>query len=138
MLKTLGVSLGITLLISVGVGFVLKDIIGFWQGLVGSVIIQFLGFYFLSLRRDSIAAAAAPDISSDIIELQTIPVSCPCGKNTFTSPVFFNVDNSFLCDKCGSRFKVELNYDTVLLTEPMNIENIFNQLREKELSDNKV
>jgi hypothetical protein len=52
--------------------------------------------------------------------------------------VFYNTDNSFLCEKCGSRFKVELNHETVLLTEPLNIANVFTQLKEKELSDNKV
>lgn len=138
MFKVLGVSLGITLFISIGVGFVLKDFIGFWQGVVGAFITQFIAFYFISITKTNNGAEEAQDIGSGIVELQTVPITCPCGKNTFTSPIFFNVDNSFLCEKCGSRFKVELNYDTVLLTEPMNIENIFNQLKEKELSDNKV
>lgn len=136
MLRLLTFSLGITLLISLGVGFVLKDIIGFWQGVVGSIIAQFLGFYLLSLKNNT--TSNEPDLSDEIINLQTIPISCPCGKHTFTAPVFYNTENEFLCEKCGSRFKVELNYDTVLLTEPLNIANVFNQLKEKELSDNKV
>ena len=137
MFRLIGISLGITLLISCGVGFVLKDVIGFWQGVVGSIIAQFLGFYFISFKNTP-PVTNEPDLSEEIINLQTIPISCPCGKHTFTAPVFYNTDNSFLCEKCGSRFKVELNYDTVLLTEPLNIENVFNQLKEKELSDNKV
>ena len=136
MLRLLTFSLGITLLISLGVGFVLKDIIGFWQGVVGSIIAQFLGFYLLSLKNNT--TSNEPDLSDEIINLQTIPISCPCGKHTFTAPVFYNTENEFLCEKCGSRFKVELNYDTVLLTEPLNIANVFNQLKEKELSDNRV
>lgn len=137
MLRLLTFSLGITLIISLGVGFVLKDIIGFWQGVVGSIIAQFLGFYLLSLKNNN-NTLNEPDLSEEIINLQTIPISCPCGKHTFTAPVFYNTENAFLCEKCGSRFKVELNYDTVLLTEPLNIANVFNQLKEKELSDNKV
>jgi uncharacterized Zn-finger protein len=137
MLRLLTFSLGITLLVSFGIGFVLADLIGFWQGVVGSIIAQFLGFYLLSLKSKNITSTE-PDLSEEIINLQTIPISCPCGKNTFTAPVFYNTENEFLCEKCGSRFKVELNYDTVLLTEPLNIANVFNQLKEKELSDNKV
>jgi len=136
MVKLLAFSLGITLLISFGVGFVLTDIIGFWQGVVGTIIAQFLGFYILSLKKDT--TSNEPDISEEIINLQTIPISCPCGKHTFTAPVFYNTENAFLCEKCGSRFKVELSYETVLLTEPLNIANVFNQLKERELSDNRV
>lgn len=137
MVKLLTLSLGITLLVSLGLGFVLADAIGFWQGFVGSIIAQFLGFYLLSLKgKDN--NSNEPDLSQEIINLQTVPISCPCGKNTFTAPIFYNTENSFLCEKCGSRFKVELNYDTVLLTEPLNIANVFNQLKEKELSDNNV
>lgn len=137
MVKLLVFSLGITFLVSLGVGFVLADAIGFWQGFVGSIIAQFLGFYLLSLRGRG-SNSSEPDLSEELINLQTIPISCPCGKHTFTAPVFYNTENTFLCEKCGSRFKVELNYDTVLLTEPLNIANVFTQLKEKELSDNKV
>lgn len=136
MLKSVVVSLTVTLLISCGIGFVFAGFIGFWQGFVASIIVQFLGFYLLSLRSKD--KDSKVDIEEELINLQTIPISCPCGKNTFTAPVFLNTENNFLCEKCGSRFKVELNYDTVLLTEPLNITNIFNQLKEKELSDNKV
>lgn len=135
MLRLLTFSLGITLLVSLGIGFVLKDILGFWQGVVGSIIAQFLGFYIYSLRKTD---SDKLDLSDEIINLQTIPISCPCGKHTFPAPVFYNTDNSFLCEKCGSRFKVELNHETVLLTEPLNIANVFTQLKEKELSENKV
>lgn len=130
MARLLIFTLGITLLVSLGVGFVLKDILGFWQGVVGTIIVQFLGSYFLSLRSNN-TNNNKPDLSEEIINLQTIPITCPCSKHTFTAPVFYNTDNVFFCEKCGSRFKVELNYDTILLTEPTNMENIFNQLKEK-------
>jgi hypothetical protein len=137
MLKLISVSIGITLLISFGVGFVLADVIGFWQGVVSAIIAQFLGSYLLGLKNKK-TNIDERDLSEEIINLQTIPIACPCGKNAFSAPVFYNTENAFLCEKCGSRFKVELNYDTVLLTEPVNIENVFNQLKERELSDNKV
>ena len=137
MFKLVAISLTFTILVSLGVGFVLADIIGFWQGVVSAIIAQFLGSYFIGIKNKQ-QITSEPDVSEEIINLQTIPISCPCGKNVFSAPVFYNTENSFLCEKCGSRFKVELNYDTVLLTEPVNIENVFNQLKERELSDNKV
>lgn len=137
MVKLVVASLSVTLLVSFGLGFVFADIIGFWQGVVGSFIAQFIASYLLAFK-NSKSNETEPDLGEEIINLQTIPISCPCGKNIFTAPVFYNTENAFLCDKCGSRFKVELSYDTVLLTEPLNIENVFNQLKEKELSDNKV
>lgn len=137
MVKVIIFSLTITFLVSTGIGFVLSGVIGFWQGFVGSVIAQFLGFYLLSLRNNN-KVSTEPSLSEEILSLQTIPITCPCGKNTFTAPVFFNTQNDFTCEKCKGKFKVELNYDTILLTEPLNIENVFNQLKQKELSDNKV
>lgn len=137
MVKLLIFSLSITLLISTGIGFVLTDSVGFWKGFVGSIIAQFLLFYLLSYKSNN-KDSNEPNLSEELISLQTIPISCPCGKHTFTAPVFYNTENEFLCEKCGSKFKVELTHDTVLLTEPLNIVNVFTQLKEKELSDNNV
>lgn len=134
-MRLLVISLSITTLISVGFGFVLKDFIGFWQGFVGTFILQFITFYVLSFRGKAEVEEAASNIA-EIIDLQTMPINCPCGKNTITAPIFFNIDNQFTCEKCGSVFRVEPSFDVVLLTEPPNIENIFNKL--KEHSYNKV
>jgi hypothetical protein len=134
-MKVLFISLGITTLISIGLGFVLKDFIGFWQGVVGAFIVQFITFYILSSRGREEVEEAASSVA-EIIDLQTMPINCPCGKNTITAPIFFNTDNQFTCEKCGSVFRVEPSFDVVLLTEPLNIENIFNKLKEQ--SDNKV
>lgn len=140
-MKTLILSLTIVILISCGIGFVLKDFIGFWQGIVGAIIIQFLTFYipFTSSKSKGLRTEEeAAESIKDFIDLQTIPITCPCGKNTFTAPIFFNIENEFKCVKCGSGFKVEPTYDILLITEPVNIENIFNKLKEKEQIDNKV
>lgn len=134
-MKTLVVSLGITILISIGLGFVLKDFIGFWQGVVGAFIAQFLIFYFMSFKGKEEIEEATTSIA-ELVELQTMPINCPCGKNVITAPIFFNTDNQFTCEKCGSAFRVEPSFDVVLLTEPVNIENIFNKLKEQ--SYNKV
>ena len=43
-MRTVLLSIAIVALISIGAGFVLIDFIGFWQGVVGATIIQFLAF----------------------------------------------------------------------------------------------
>ena len=140
-MRTVLLSIAIVALISIGSGFVLIDFIGFWQGVVGATIIQFLAFYIPFTGPNSKGNQTAEDAAEsikEIIDLQTIPITCPCGKNTFTAPIFFNLENEFKCEKCGSGFKVEPSYDVLLITEPVNIENIFNKLKQKEQSDNKV
>jgi hypothetical protein len=67
----------------------------------------------------------------DIIDIQTMSVVCPCGKNAFDSPVFLNHDNAFTCEVCRSKFKVTLTPDTVVQTEAINIANIYDSLKEK-------
>jgi SMC interacting uncharacterized protein involved in chromosome segregation len=67
----------------------------------------------------------------DMIDIQTMSVVCPCGKNAFDAPVFLNYDNAFTCEVCKSKFKVTLTPDTVIQTESVNISNIFDSLKEK-------
>jgi len=67
----------------------------------------------------------------DMIDIQTMSVVCPCGKNAFDSPVFLNHDNAFTCEVCRSKFKVTLTPDTVVQTEAINIANIYDSLKEK-------
>lgn len=127
-------SLTITFLVSAGFGFILKDILGFWEGFVGVLLLQFFIYnIYISFARKQPVVTEEDKIIDNIVELQTVPVSCPCGNNIFSAPVFFNSDNSFTCEKCNSKFRVEISYESVLLTEPVNIENAFKVLKEKEL-----
>jgi Ca2+/Na+ antiporter len=136
MYRTLILSLCIVCIISIGGGFVLSDLIGFWKGVVGITLIQFILGYILttfkSKSRNSREAEFIDNIDH-LINLQTVDIICPCGTAVSKSPVFFNQDNEFLCKKCNSKFKVELSYDSILVTEPLNIENAFNFLKQKEL-----
>jgi len=67
----------------------------------------------------------------DLIDIQTMSVVCPCGKNAFDAPVFLNYDNNFACEVCRSKFKVNLTPDTVVQTESVNIANIYDSLKGK-------
>jgi hypothetical protein len=136
MLKVIGVSLGIVLAISTGVGFVFSNLIGFWQGFVAAILIQFIGTYGIA----SFKTAPNTQLNDDsnelqqLVDLQTVEVICPCTNVVSKSPIFFGINNEFLCNKCNSKFRVDLSYDSVLVTEPLNIENAYNFLKSKEQS----
>lgn len=135
MIRTIAISLGIVLVISLGVGFVCANIIGFWQGFVAAILFQFIGGYCLTTFKAP-SANKVEDTSDleKIIDLQTVDIICPCTNAVTKSPIFFGINNEFVCNKCNSKFKVELSYDSVLVTEPLNIENAYNFLKSKEQS----
>lgn len=134
MVKLIAISLGIVVAISLGVGFVFSEIIGFWQGFVAAVLAQFISTYgfatFRTVKNSTVSDSEAQ--LNQLLELQTIEVTCPCSHVVSKSPVFFNTDNVFTCTKCNSKFKIEPTYDSILLTEPLNIENAYNFLKSKE------
>lgn len=134
MMKLVAISLGIVLAISTGVGFVFSDLIGFWQGFVAAVLVQFISTYGIASFKTSRETQfeQAEDNSQRLIDLQTVEIICPCTNVVSKSPVFFGLNNEFLCNKCNSKFRVDLSYDSILVTEPLNIENAYNFLKSKE------
>jgi hypothetical protein len=129
MAKRIILSICITLCVSLAIGFVFQDIFNsFWRGTVCSVIIHFIIFYIIGSRTQP--KDNTQNTLDEIINLQTCPVSCPCGKNIFDTVLFINAENIFTCDKCQSKFKVEVAYDSILLTEPVSLNNVFTSLKE--------
>lgn len=134
MVKVVTLSILITCCISLGVGYALSSFIPFLHGVVAAFVLQFVAFYFI--KEKAPAVAEEDNTLEEIISLQTVNVTCPCNNNTFPATVFCGIDNIFVCDKCKSRFRVELSHDSILLTEPVNLENAFNALKGKELTHN--
>jgi transposase-like protein len=134
MLKLVLVSLGIVLAISAGIGFVFANLIGFWQGFIAAVIIQFVATYGIATFKTSQKEEVQVDEAQQLINLQTVEVACPCTNVVTQSPIFFGLNNEFVCNKCNSKFRVELSYESVLVTEPLNLENAYNFLKSKEQS----
>lgn len=136
-MKQVLISIAITILISLGVGYTLGDFLGgFTKGVCLSLIVQFLYFYFRKQSSTKDQVNEAELILQEIIDLQTSNVNCPCGKNIMSVPLFINKENIFKCDKCNSSFRVDIEYQPVVITEQVNLNNVFEALRNKELEYN--
>ena len=63
-----------------------------------------------------------------IFDSQLVELPCVCGGNTFQGLFSPNTDNVVQCEKCKQHYKVDINYNTVLISEPLNIEQTFDEL----------
>lgn len=132
MLKRITISLCILLVISLGVGFIFQSLIGFWQGVTASIILHFLVFYFFNIKNDiPLSEDVEQQAFNNLLQTQTVNVNCPCGQSPITVPILLNSDNIFTCEKCVSKFRVNVAFESVLLTEPLNIANAFEALKIK-------
>jgi len=56
----------------------------------------------------------------DIFDTQLVELPCVCGGNTFKGLFSPNTENDVQCEKCKNNYRVNINYDTVLIAEPMD------------------
>lgn len=125
-------SLLTTLVIAAGLGFSAKQFLGFWEGFTLFTILQFIGFYFWNNKKITSTDAVVQKLTGDIDEIltrQEVVVTCPCGKNNIPVIVFVDEEPIITCDKCNNSFRVITEVRTQLVTEPVNMEQIFNQLK---------
>ena len=133
MLKQISISLAIVTSISALIGFIFRNLIGFWEATSAAVVIQFLWFYFAKFENKNIAAADIEQQAyENLLQTQIVAVNCPCGQTTMKVPILLNEDNIFTCNKCSSKFKVNTTFESILLTEPLNIANAFEALIQKD------
>ena len=92
MLKRITVSLCILLVISLGVGFIFQNLIGFWQGVTASIILHFLVFYFLNTKNDTPRNEDSEQQAfNNLLQTQTVNVNCPCGQSPTNVLIFLLV-----------------------------------------------
>jgi hypothetical protein len=63
-----------------------------------------------------------------IFDKQLVELPCVCGGNTFQGLFTPNTDNIVECEKCKNKYRVTVNYDSVMISEPLNIDQTFNEL----------
>lgn len=59
-----------------------------------------------------------------IFDAQLVELPCICGGNTFKGLFSPNTDNEVQCEKCKNNYRVNINYDTVLISEPLDQKTI--------------
>ena len=64
-----------------------------------------------------------------IFENQTVELPCVCGGNTFKGLFSANTENYCECEKCKNRYKVTVNFDSVLISEPLENQSIFDAIQ---------
>jgi hypothetical protein len=129
--KKISLSLLITATISCAVGFILNKYIGFWEGAVSATLIQFILFYLRPKPENEEVSIYIANLEERVSLMESscaMSVSCPCGSNTFMAAIFPALDNTFMCEKCNSRFRAEVSVDPVLITEPINLSHAYEVL----------
>jgi hypothetical protein len=64
-----------------------------------------------------------------IYDAQQWEIPCNCGQNTFIGLFSPYAENLCACDKCKNTYRITLNYESVLLTEPLDNDTIFASLK---------
>lgn len=63
-----------------------------------------------------------------IFDSQLVELPCVCGGNTFQGLFSPKTDNIVECEKCKNRYRVEISYNSVLISEPLDINQTFDNL----------
>ena len=63
-----------------------------------------------------------------IFDSQLVELPCICGGNTFQGLFSPKTENIVECEKCECKYRVNISYDTVLISEPMNVDETFDKL----------
>ncbi len=64
-----------------------------------------------------------------LYDAQQWEIPCNCGQNTFVGLFSPYAENICACEKCKNTYRVTLNYESVLLTDPLDNDAIFNSLK---------
>ena len=131
-------SLLITVLVSVAVGFGLRNVFGFWETAVLVFVLQFLTSFVISSlkinRVDNLTAEFENELQQ-LLDLSEVSISCPCGNYSFTENVFMNLESVYTCEHCNNEFRLEINVTPTLLTQPISINQTFADLTKEELPE---
>ena len=66
-----------------------------------------------------------------IFDSQLVHLPCVCGGNTFEGLFSPNSENIVECEKCKNKYRVSVDYNSVLISEPMDFNKSFDELIEE-------
>jgi hypothetical protein len=67
----------------------------------------------------------------ETLERSIKEIECPCGNYTTKLLIFVNEDVLYECPKCTNKYKVECDVKTILTTEPLSMETVYENLKSK-------
>ena len=124
-------SLFITILVSLAIGFGLRNIFGFWETAVLVFVCQFLIAFIISSlkinRIDNLTAEFEGELQQ-LLNLNEATIVCPCNNYTFQENIFINMDNTYTCEKCNNTYRIDINLVPTLLTETIDVNQTFSDL----------
>ena len=135
-------SLLITLLVSLGFGFGLKNIFGFWETFILAFVTQFIVSFLYNSSKINKVDLLTNEFQQELDQLLSLSetkIMCPCGGYTYTTNLFPNIEEVFKCEKCGNDFRVDISVTPTLLTQPVYTEqnvNIDTSMENQQTEDN--
>lgn len=131
---TLSLSFGVSGLIA-GLSFVKALTI------ISPIVVIFLGYLYIKDETSNDAQKTIQDLTETVTEqtrvideyekifdAQLVELPCVCGGNTFEGLFSPKLENIVTCQKCNNNYRVDVSYNSVLLSEPLNVEQTFDEL----------
>jgi len=118
-------SLVITLFISAGFAYALRNLIGFWETLILAFLVQFIiAFVYSSFKINKVEQITGEfeQEMEQLLALSEVTVACPCGNYTYNTNIFLNLQETYTCEKCNNEFRVDISLTPTLLTQPVYTE----------------
>jgi hypothetical protein len=67
----------------------------------------------------------------EIFDGQVTKLDCLCGGNTFEGLFQPNVENIVECEKCGESYKVMVSFDSILISKPLEDNDVLPKIEAK-------
>ena len=119
-------SLLITGIISLLIGFALRNVFGFWEALSLAFVTQFIIAFIVSSLRINRVRDLTGEFESEIqqlLDLSESSVPCPCGNYTHTDNIFVNLENIYTCEECNNDFKLVVDVTPILVTDIVDVDH---------------
>lgn len=124
-------SLLITLAISLSIAFSLRNVFGLWETFTLTTVLQyFVSILFKSYEERAGRIVQLTETLDELLSRQEVTVECPCGKSEVSVTIFVDEETIVKCDVCSNKFRVVTEISTRLLTETLEVENMFDKLNE--------
>lgn len=148
-LKKNWVSFALSWVATLAISYGLSDFIDFFKGICLLLPVISIGLYIFEQKYNKSTEAEQIVQSLDqiigeqtqvieeyekIFDSQLVHLPCVCGGNTFEGLFSPNTENIVECEKCKNKYRVEIAYNSVLISEPMDLEKPFDELVQKSIN----